>query len=194
MTTTKSKMGKWFFAALLLFAFSAEVLCDTNANCTYEEIKGTWIFELGEGGQDRTINCSKPCKIFLFCVSSCSSHVATGVNCMHLVICGWSFVQNRTLATYFFHKNVFQVFGRIGRSPPPLPFDQSCMPCLGYNWIFVLFALTLKSCAFSVAVKPVRKVEITLHFINTATDDFGNKGQWTIIYNQVNRVCFLCGR
>ncbi|GFO42825.1 dipeptidyl peptidase 1 [Plakobranchus ocellatus] len=33
---------------------------DTAANCTYEDIKGVWLFELGSGNNDKTINCSKP--------------------------------------------------------------------------------------------------------------------------------------
>ena len=52
-----------FILLLFFFAtFIAEVLGDTPANCTYEEIKGTWMFQLGKGGHDRTIYCSKQCK------------------------------------------------------------------------------------------------------------------------------------
>lgn len=31
---------------------------DTPANCTYEDLLGTWVFQLSKGGQDKTINCS----------------------------------------------------------------------------------------------------------------------------------------
>ena len=31
---------------------------DTPANCTYEEIRGSWLFSVGEGGHDNTIDCS----------------------------------------------------------------------------------------------------------------------------------------
>ena len=40
---------------LLLFAYSC---ADTPANCTYEEITGRWTLFVGEGGNDRTIDCS----------------------------------------------------------------------------------------------------------------------------------------
>ena len=53
--------GRFLFM-LLFTGFIAEITCDTPANCTYEEIKGIWIFQMGKGGQDRRIDCSKPCK------------------------------------------------------------------------------------------------------------------------------------
>ncbi|XP_047449175.1 dipeptidyl peptidase 1 [Mugil cephalus] len=31
---------------------------DTPANCTYEDLLGTWVFQLSKGGQDKTVNCS----------------------------------------------------------------------------------------------------------------------------------------
>lgn len=31
---------------------------DTPANCTYEDVVGKWTFQIGEGGFDRTLNCS----------------------------------------------------------------------------------------------------------------------------------------
>jgi cathepsin C len=40
--------------ALLLLPGS---LADTPANCTYEDIQGTWKFYVGNGGNDNTINC-----------------------------------------------------------------------------------------------------------------------------------------
>jgi len=51
-----------FSCFLLLFAYSH---ADTPANCTYEEIVGRWIFFVGEGGKDRTIDCSSFGKPFL---------------------------------------------------------------------------------------------------------------------------------
>ena len=40
---------------LLLFAYSS---ADTPANCSYKEITGRWVFFVGEGSKDRTIDCS----------------------------------------------------------------------------------------------------------------------------------------
>lgn len=31
---------------------------DTPANCTYEDLLGTWVFQVSKGGHDQTINCS----------------------------------------------------------------------------------------------------------------------------------------
>ena len=42
-----------FFFGLLTLAYA-----DTPANCTYEDVKGEWTFSIGEGGHDRTLNCS----------------------------------------------------------------------------------------------------------------------------------------
>ncbi|KAM3875464.1 dipeptidyl peptidase 1 [Diretmus argenteus] len=33
-------------------------LGDTPANCTYEDLLGTWVFQVSKGGHDKTINCS----------------------------------------------------------------------------------------------------------------------------------------
>uniref|UniRef100_A0A4W5RH10 Cathepsin C exclusion domain-containing protein n=1 Tax=Hucho hucho TaxID=62062 RepID=A0A4W5RH10_9TELE len=31
---------------------------DTPANCTYEDLLGSWVFRVSKGGQDKGINCS----------------------------------------------------------------------------------------------------------------------------------------
>ena len=31
---------------------------DTLANCTYEDLQGTWVFQVSKGGHDKTIKCS----------------------------------------------------------------------------------------------------------------------------------------
>jgi len=48
---------------LLLFVHSN---ADTPANCTYEEVAGRWIFFVGEGEKDRTVNCLSFGKILLY--------------------------------------------------------------------------------------------------------------------------------
>ncbi|KAL0973447.1 hypothetical protein UPYG_G00203780 [Umbra pygmaea] len=34
-------------------------VADTPANCTYEDLLGTWVFQVSKGGQDKGINCSQ---------------------------------------------------------------------------------------------------------------------------------------
>ena len=53
-------MASFFATAVCLFLLSSSIAvsADTPANCTYEEIRGTWLFSIGEGGQDNDINCS----------------------------------------------------------------------------------------------------------------------------------------
>ncbi|XP_049745541.1 dipeptidyl peptidase 1 isoform X1 [Elephas maximus indicus] len=55
-------MGSWprsLLAALLLHLASvATVLCDTPANCTYPDLLGTWVLEVGPVSSNRDINCS----------------------------------------------------------------------------------------------------------------------------------------
>jgi len=34
------------------------VVGDTPANCTYPDIVGEWVFQIGEGGHDRKLNCT----------------------------------------------------------------------------------------------------------------------------------------
>ena len=45
--------------ALLLLAFVSAAMADTPANCTYEEILGSWTFSVGRSGYDNTIDCHK---------------------------------------------------------------------------------------------------------------------------------------
>ncbi|XP_036114031.1 dipeptidyl peptidase 1 isoform X6 [Molossus molossus] len=32
--------------------------CDTPANCTYPDLLGTWVFQVGRAGSQRDVNCS----------------------------------------------------------------------------------------------------------------------------------------
>lgn len=45
-------------SALVIAVLLPFVLSDTPANCTYEDIKGTWTFHIGPGGHDNTLDCS----------------------------------------------------------------------------------------------------------------------------------------
>lgn len=45
-----------FVCMLLLWAEGSRG--DTPANCTYEELVGTWVFQVSKGGHDKTVNCS----------------------------------------------------------------------------------------------------------------------------------------
>ncbi|TNN32369.1 Dipeptidyl peptidase 1 [Liparis tanakae] len=43
-------------ALVLLWAEGS--MGDTPANCTYEDLQGTWVFQVSAGGHDQTVNCS----------------------------------------------------------------------------------------------------------------------------------------
>uniref|UniRef100_A0A8C9Q0W5 Cathepsin C n=1 Tax=Spermophilus dauricus TaxID=99837 RepID=A0A8C9Q0W5_SPEDA len=55
-------MGPWprsLLAGLLLSLCGVwTVRCDTPANCTYPDLLGTWVFQVGPVGSQRDINCS----------------------------------------------------------------------------------------------------------------------------------------
>ncbi|XP_052068685.1 dipeptidyl peptidase 1-like isoform X2 [Mytilus californianus] len=42
---------------LFLLSIIASVNGDTPANCTYEDLRGEWLFKVGSGGNDRTLKC-----------------------------------------------------------------------------------------------------------------------------------------
>jgi len=44
--------------ATILALTEYQVLGDIPVNCTYEEIAGQWVFNIGEGGHEKTLNCS----------------------------------------------------------------------------------------------------------------------------------------
>lgn len=43
---------------VVLLGLLPSVLSDTPANCTYEDIRGTWTIYVGSGGHDNTLDCS----------------------------------------------------------------------------------------------------------------------------------------
>ncbi|XP_011931009.1 PREDICTED: dipeptidyl peptidase 1 isoform X2 [Cercocebus atys] len=45
-------------ALLLLLSGDRAVRCDTPANCTYLDLLGTWVFQVGSSGSQRDVNCS----------------------------------------------------------------------------------------------------------------------------------------
>ncbi|XP_047372792.1 dipeptidyl peptidase 1 isoform X1 [Sciurus carolinensis] len=55
-------MGPWSHSLLagllLLLCGICTVRCDTPANCTYPDLLGTWVFQVGPVGSHRDINCS----------------------------------------------------------------------------------------------------------------------------------------
>ncbi|XP_061262003.1 dipeptidyl peptidase 1 isoform X2 [Bos javanicus] len=55
-------MGPWSgsrLAALLLLVYgTGSVRGDTPANCTYPDLLGTWVFQVGSSGSQRDVNCS----------------------------------------------------------------------------------------------------------------------------------------
>ncbi|KAM5319906.1 dipeptidyl peptidase 1 isoform 1-T1 [Glossophaga mutica] len=55
-------MGPWprsrLAAVLLLLCGMGTAHCDTPANCTYPDLLGTWVFQVGRGGSQRDVNCS----------------------------------------------------------------------------------------------------------------------------------------
>ncbi|XP_053059744.1 dipeptidyl peptidase 1 isoform X2 [Acinonyx jubatus] len=45
-------------ALLLLLAVAGPAYCDTPANCTYPDLLGTWVFQVGAVGSRSEVNCS----------------------------------------------------------------------------------------------------------------------------------------
>ncbi|XP_053417045.1 dipeptidyl peptidase 1 isoform X1 [Nycticebus coucang] len=45
-------------AFLLLLSVVCTVRCDTPANCTYPDLLGTWVFQVGPSGSQRDVDCS----------------------------------------------------------------------------------------------------------------------------------------
>lgn len=55
-------MGPWPYLAraalLLVFLGVCTVRSDTPANCTYPDLLGTWVFQVGPRGPRSHVNCS----------------------------------------------------------------------------------------------------------------------------------------
>ncbi|XP_024428508.2 dipeptidyl peptidase 1 isoform X2 [Desmodus rotundus] len=45
-------------AVLLLLCGTGTAHCDTPANCTYPDLLGTWVFQVGREASQRDVNCS----------------------------------------------------------------------------------------------------------------------------------------
>lgn len=53
-----------FLNTILVFvAFFTSIEADTPANCTFEDVQGTWTFYIGENGHDNTLNCNSSWKV-----------------------------------------------------------------------------------------------------------------------------------
>ena len=50
-----------FLLAFLLFF--KDVFGDTPANCTYEDIQGSWLFYVGDNSHDNTLQCDESFKV-----------------------------------------------------------------------------------------------------------------------------------
>ncbi|KAK3608345.1 hypothetical protein CHS0354_030800 [Potamilus streckersoni] len=48
----------WLKIVALLASLAIHVYADTPANCTYEDVRGKWVFMIGSKGHDRTLDCS----------------------------------------------------------------------------------------------------------------------------------------
>lgn len=49
---------KLVLSVALFGLFMGSTRADTPANCTYEDVRGLWVFHEGPRGNDKTINCS----------------------------------------------------------------------------------------------------------------------------------------
>ncbi|XP_037379015.1 dipeptidyl peptidase 1 isoform X2 [Talpa occidentalis] len=50
---------RWLLAALpLLLACAGRARGDTPANCSYHDLLGSWLLQVGPGGLQRDVNCS----------------------------------------------------------------------------------------------------------------------------------------
>lgn len=59
-------------------------MADTPANCTYEDIRGLWVFHEGPRGNDKTVNCSAKGNINQFYVSVSSQSNKTQFNLVNI--------------------------------------------------------------------------------------------------------------
>ena len=56
-----------FGIAIFTVILTSCVKSDTPANCTYEDVRGVWVFHEGPRGNDKSINCSAKSKDILKC-------------------------------------------------------------------------------------------------------------------------------
>ena len=52
-----------FKVSIVLAVIFATVRGDTPANCTFEDVQGTWVFYIGENGHDNSLKCDSSFKI-----------------------------------------------------------------------------------------------------------------------------------
>merc|ERR1719354_667351 len=56
---------KWAVVLFVICNLVLNVVSDTPANCTHEQLTGDWNFHFTQGGNDRNIDCTKPGPIVL---------------------------------------------------------------------------------------------------------------------------------
>jgi cathepsin C len=75
----KAQALKVFIFAILIGILTHSIRADTPANCTFEDVQGTWNFYETERNGDRTIDCLNNSKFFFFFT--------------FLVVCIWYLIQ-----------------------------------------------------------------------------------------------------
>ena len=56
-------MDNMFLKVLVIATILTGINADTPANCTFEDIAGTWTFYIGENGHDNTLKCDASFKV-----------------------------------------------------------------------------------------------------------------------------------
>ncbi len=55
-------MSHYLLVVLVTFSHCLSIIfAETPANCTYEDVRGLWIFSEGPRRNDKTVNCSDNC-------------------------------------------------------------------------------------------------------------------------------------
>ncbi|KAH7933067.1 hypothetical protein HPB49_007726 [Dermacentor silvarum] len=160
---------------------------DTPANCTYDETRGWWTFTEGPRDGDRNVDCDNwtPVSVTWEVPRVDRFHHFGGLfNSAHYAIAPLRNIRDGSRVVPEFPERV-PIHGHY----PPFP--RGCGASIYHHFYdFVITAEVLVCIAprgSSAAPRQGRdatKIRVFLEFPNLATDDLGNRGTWTLIYNQ----------
>jgi cathepsin C len=128
-----SKLALLVSFATLLTSCAA----DTPANCTFEDVRGSWTFQLGKGGQDKTVDCTNFDVVSTFQVKLSYPDIATD---QYGNVGFWTMIYNQGFEVVVHGRKFFAFSKYVGDMKNSTSYCDQTLPgwshdVMGHDWV-----------------------------------------------------------